>query len=224
MILGLGDLSLLSPPLRSWLSSLNFSYLAQISGSIGALPLPNSWLGSDDLFLEGPIATEWNSYISALKSSGVSLSNQSDSLLWAGGDATGSISVKNLYATLLQQLILGADNSWFLQIWKWAVPLKLKLFIWLAGKEKILSWDVLRWRGWEGPGICLLCSQASEDIHHLLVHCFFTKEVWKRLLKHFSLSVSWSGTSLSDFFSLWSSQKSAPLCLAVHVCWQIWIE
>jgi ribonuclease HI len=224
MILGLGDLSLLSPPLRSRLSSLNFSYLAQISGSTDALPLPDSWLGSDDLFLEGPIATEWNHYISALKSAGVSLSNQPDSLLWAGGDATGSISVKNLYAALLQQLILGADNSWFLQIWKWAVPLKLKLFIWLAGKEKILSWDVLQRRGWEGPGICLLCSQASEDIHHLLVHCFFTKEVWKRLLKHFSLSVSWSGTSLSDCFSLWSSQKSAPLCLAVHVCWQIWIE
>jgi hypothetical protein len=141
-----------------------------------------------------------------------------------GGDATGSITVKNIYAALLQQLNLGDEISWIQQIWNWKVPLKLKLFIWLAGKERILSWDALRRRGWEGPGICLLCSKASEDIHHLLVHCAFTKEVWNRLFKHYSLSFSWSGFSISDCFSLWSTQKSAPLSLAVHVCWQIWLE
>jgi hypothetical protein len=181
-------------------------------------------MGSDDLFLSGPSATNWKLFITTLKSVGVSLIEEPDSLLWAGGDATGIIMVKNIYAALLQQMNFGTDHLWFLQLWKWEVPLKLKLCIWLAGKEKTLSWDVLRRRGWEGPGICLLCSRASEDIHHLLVHCAFTKEVWNRLLKHFSLSFSWSGISISDCFTLWSTQKSATLSMVVHVSWQIWIE
>ena len=44
------------------------------------------------------------------------------------------------------------------------------------------------------------------------------------MLEFFSLIVSRSGTTFSDCFSLWSSQKSVPPCLAVHVCWQIWSE
>jgi hypothetical protein len=100
-------------------------------------------MGSGDLLLSDPSATEWNLYITALKSVGVSLSTEQDSLLWAGGDATGIISVKNLYAALLNQLNFGVDHSWFFQLWNWEVPLKLKLFIWLAGKEKTLTWDVL---------------------------------------------------------------------------------
>jgi hypothetical protein len=224
MILGLGDRSILSPPLRARLAAMNFRSLAQVNVPSGLLPLPDSWLDSGDLGLEGSNATEWKCYTSALKRVGISLTDKPDLLLWAGGDATGSCSVKNIYVALLHQLRLEADNSWLLQIWKWAVPLKLKLFTWLAGKEKILSWDGLRRRGWEGPGICLLCRQASEDTHHLLVHCSFSKEVWKRLLTYYSLSVSWNGTSFSDCFSFWISQKSAPPCLVVHACWQLWTE
>jgi ribonuclease HI len=114
------------------------------------------------------------------------------------------------------------DRSWFSLLWRWAIPLKLKLFIWLAGKEKSLTWDVLRRRGWEGPGICLLCSRASEDIHHLLVHCSFTQSVWSLVLNHLSLHLSWSGTSLSNSYTRWLAQTSAPKYLPVLVCWQIW--
>jgi hypothetical protein len=144
--------------------------------------------------------------------------------LWAGGDATGSITVKNIYAALQQQLNSGVEIPWIQQIWNWKVPLKLKLFTWLVGKERILTWDALQRRGWEGPGICLLCNNAPEDLHHLLIHCPFTKEVWYRSIKHFSLPIAWSGSSITDCFSLWSTQKSAPPSLAVHICWQIWLE
>jgi hypothetical protein len=103
------------------------------------------------------LATEWKRYTTALKRAGISLSDSPDLLIWAGGDASGTCSVKNLYAALLHQQHLIADRSWLRQIWDWVIPLKLKLFIWLAGNGKILTWDVLSRRGWEGPGICLLC-------------------------------------------------------------------
>jgi hypothetical protein len=168
-ILGLGDRSLLSAELRLQLQSLNLTHLAQVKTQQNSRSLPDSWMNSDDLLLCNPIATEWDHYVSALKGAGVTLSSSPDSLLWAGGDATGSLSVKNLYIALHNQRFEAVDNSWFSLIWRWELPLKLKLFIWLAGKEKPLTWEALRRRGWEGPGICPLCCKDSEDIHHLLV-------------------------------------------------------
>jgi hypothetical protein len=119
---------------------------------------------------------------------------------------------------------LQTDHSWTSHIWNWQIPLKLKFFIWLAGKEKILSWEALRHRGWEGPGICPLCKLESEDVHHLMVHCIFTKEVWHLLTKSFPQPVDWRGPTLSACFRDCITQKSASPCLAVHICWQIWKE
>jgi ribonuclease HI len=66
--------------------------------------------------------------------------------------------------------------------------------------------------------------QATEDIHHLLIHCDFTTYIWNRLLQHYSLSLAWKGDTISDCFSSWLSDKSAPHPLAAHVCWQTWKE
>jgi hypothetical protein len=117
-----------------------------------------------------------------------------------------------------------SDFSWFFQLWNWKLPLKLKLFIWLAGKGKILTWDSLRRRGWEGPGFCPLCRHAQEDIHHLLIHCEFSTDVWNRTFNFFKLPFSWIGESISDCFKSWHLNKSSPNCLAVHVSWHLWIE
>jgi ribonuclease HI len=167
---------------------------------------------------------EWDSFTAALKCAGISLTDAQDSLIWAGGDASGIVSVKNIYAALLPALDVDANPSWLFQMWKWLFPLKHKLFIWLCANGKALTWEVLRKKGWQGPGICSLCCRASEDIHHLLIHCNFTKEVWNRLLQHFSLSFSWTGATISDCFSSWYFEKAAPLSLAAYVCWQIWTE
>jgi hypothetical protein len=117
---------------------------------------------------------EWDRFTSALKTAGITLNDKPDALRWAGGDATGIISVKNIYIALLSQQGHEPDSSWFTQLWNWKIPIKYKLFIWLAGKEKILTWDQLRRRGWEGPGLCPLCRHAQEDINHLLIHCHFS--------------------------------------------------
>lgn len=133
------------------LSSLNLLTLSQARLLNGAHTLPDNWLGSRDLVLGGSWATEWNCYIAAIRGVGISLTVEPDSLLWAGGDATGTLTVKNLYAALQSQSLLSVDSSWFFQLWKWTIPLKIKLFLWLAGKGKILTWEALRRRGWEGP-------------------------------------------------------------------------
>jgi ribonuclease HI len=206
------------------LEALGYTYLFQVKRPMAAPSLLDDWLDSAYLSLDGPLALEWSSYTSALKGAGITLTDQPDLLLWAGGDATGSLTVKNIYFAYLLQMKLQTDHSWTSHIWNWQIPLKLKLFIWLAGKEKILSWEALRHRGWEGPGICPLCKQESEDVHHLLVHCIFTKEVWHLLTNFFPQPVDWRGPTLSACFRDCIKQKSASPSLAAHICWQIWKE
>jgi hypothetical protein len=201
---------ILSPLLCARLEEQNITFLAQVSLQTRPQSLLEDWLDSDSLLLEGTLALEWMHYTSALKGAGITLTTEPDLLLWAGGDATGSVTVKNLYAAYLKQLGDETDRSWFRLIWKWQVPLKQKIFTWLAGRERILTWEALRRRGWEGPGICSLCKQDSEDIHHLLVHCHFTKQIWKLLINYFSLSVAWKGPTFSACLTDWVTQKSAP--------------
>ena len=80
-------------------------------------PLPDSWTGSSDLSLREPFASEWNRYTSALKSAAVSLTADPDVLLWAGDDASGSITVKNIYAALQHQFNSEVDIPWIQQLW-----------------------------------------------------------------------------------------------------------
>jgi len=83
---------------------------------------------------------------------------------------------------------------------------------------------MLRRKGWQGPGFCVLCRRASEDIHHLLIHCIFAQDIWKRTLQHFSLPFHWTDATFTECFSSWFSAQAAPPSLAIFVSWQIWLE
>jgi ribonuclease HI len=223
-ILGLENRSLLPSSLRALLDSHNMVNLAQVRVNSIATPLPDTWFNSNQLNIGGVDASTWDDFTQALRSAGISLSNNPDTLIWAGGDATGSTTVKNIYLALIQQLNYQEDLKWFQRMWNWPIPLKIKIFVWLSAKEKTLTWDMLQKRGWEGPGICKLCNQSTEDIHHLLIHCHFTRAVWQRLLTHFSLNIQWADASVLECFLRWSKDTTAPDSLAAHACWQLWIE
>ena len=131
----------------------------------------------NDLLLSEPLASEWIRFSTAMKSVGITLRAEPDVLLWAGGDESRLITVKNLYIALQKQHFSDPVLSWIHKLWKLQLPLKLKLFSWLVGKDKLLTWEALQRRGWVGPSICSLCKSAPEDLHHLLMHCPFSKEV-----------------------------------------------
>lgn len=42
-----------------------------------------------------------------------------------------------------------------------------------------LTWDNLQRKGWVGPDICTLCSNAEEGICHIFLEYEYTKEVWR---------------------------------------------
>jgi hypothetical protein len=138
-------------------------------------------MSSEKLEFSGEQASEWENYISELNGVGISLDNTKDTLLWTGGDSSGNITVKNIYAALISTQQLPIWRGWRVNIWKWKLQLKIKIFLWLAADNRILTWEVLNKKGWEGPGICILCKHNTEDINHLFVHCSFSKTVWSRI-------------------------------------------
>jgi hypothetical protein len=76
-------------------------------------------------------------------------------------------------------------GGWRKSLWTLDFPLKLNFFTWLVAENKVLSWDNLQRRGFEGPRYCSLCKKDSETMFHLFVGCPFACAFWER--ENFSL-------------------------------------
>jgi hypothetical protein len=222
-ILGMGNSSFLSTNLINALHLRNVKTLAQVSSP------SEDWVFS---FHTGKVAENWGSQVN-WTGNGNSLDllllirersviDKEDSLSWAGGDDSGVPTVKNFYMSIIRSKNLNKVEVWKTSIWKWNVPLKIKLFLWLAMEGKILTWESLQRRGWEGPGRCPLCRMDLETISHLFISCTFTRQVWDTLVVEFKLKCGWVGTNLSEGIKLWTEDFSASpqfpaLCLLEYL-------
>jgi hypothetical protein len=218
LIIGLENRSLLSESLRLHLSNNHITSLAQARDTDNIFSFPGRWRSSDSLSLGGQDAIDWNSFINSLRGAGIILRNSVDTLVWVGGDSSSVISAKNLYHELINSYDYQCDSSWFKKLWKWPIQLKIKLFVWLAAKDKVLTWELLQRKGWQGPGVCKLCNCSSENINHLLIHCSLMKSVWLRLYDLYRVKTQWVGNLISDCFMGWTKDKSAPASLVATTC------
>ena len=100
----------------------------------------------------------------------------------------------------------------------------MKLFIWMVSENKILTWEKLKRKGWQGPGICMLCKINNEYCDHLFVKFPFTKTVWAKATSFLCVKNWWEGVNFNLVFTSWVLDKTVPTTLAVLVCWYIWIE
>jgi hypothetical protein len=146
-----------------------------------------------DLGLVGSLAEEWEDYQKALCHAGIQLRNNCDELCWVGGDSSGRISAKNIYLALAKTFWPNPVEGWRKHLWKWDLTPKIKLFIWLSLENRILTWDNLQRKGWEGPNICVLCQDEAESVYHLFVTCRFSREVWNQLYSVLSIHSYWEG-------------------------------
>jgi len=173
-ILGLGSKYFLSEELIAHLTLKRIIVLAQASISQDPVSSMETWMSNTELGVTSNLASKWECYCNSLNEVGVSLLDVVVSLLWAGGDSTGQLTVKNIYTTLLSTQDFPIWSGWKFKLWKWNIQLKLKLFLWMAVENKILSWEFLQKKGWQGPDFCPLCKNDVEDIDHLFLQCSFT--------------------------------------------------
>nr|XP_040244144.1 uncharacterized protein LOC120963549 [Aegilops tauschii subsp. strangulata] len=101
-----------------------------------------------------------------------------DELRWRWTDS-GAYSAKTCYRALFHGSI--SDASWKLT-WKTWAPLRIKAFIWLALQDRCWTADRLARRGLPHNDRCVLCDQATEDMHHLFAACPFSRQIWHEVL------------------------------------------
>jgi ribonuclease HI len=223
-ILGLGRKAILSSSLRAHLHDKSLHFLHQFHRPTLTGPLGDSWLSGLDLQLDPIYRTEWDEFTHQLKASGVRLHSQADSLIWTGGDRSGLLTAKNVYLALAAHNWKTLIPNWRQRIWRESGPLKHKLFAWLLLENKLLLWDNLQKRGWEGPNRCALCARDMESTLHVFVQCSFTSSLWSYITSALNISTLWSGNNVKACFQNWIQSNSSLALLPLHLCWLIWLS
>jgi hypothetical protein len=106
-----------------------------------------------------------------LDTSNVILDGRADMVSWKFGNK-GLFSVKLVY----NALAVNESGKYHKMIWKSKNPEKLKIFLWMAVNNAILTKDNMIKRNWSGDPSCYFCSQP-ETVNHLLFQCSTAKVV-----------------------------------------------
>jgi hypothetical protein len=97
----------------------------------------DGWISSHDLALSPNLTVEWKGYCMDLTWAGIHLNAMDDHILWAGTNRSGLILVKNIYTVINNIIWHNNISGWRMNFWSWKLPLKIKLFNWLATENKI---------------------------------------------------------------------------------------
>ncbi|WVZ92032.1 hypothetical protein U9M48_038130 [Paspalum notatum var. saurae] len=92
------------------------------------------------------------------------LDNVEDKVIWQW-TADGQYSTKLAYLMLHQGSSVFSGHE---LIWKSWLPLRVKLFLWLAVRRRLWTSDRRRRHGLDARETCFLCDDAPETIDHLL--------------------------------------------------------
>lgn len=76
-------------------------------------------------------------------------------------------------------------------IWKVFAPLKCKLFMWLASKNRLWTADRRFRHGLQDrTSACFTCLQDEDTAQHILAHCAYAREVWFLCLQDVGLMIA----------------------------------
>eukprot|EP00253_Pinus_taeda_P029073 PITA_29073 len=101
-----------------------------------------------------------------------------DILRW-GYTLKGSYSTTEAY-NLVGDFPIRPDPLWG-RIWSFKAWPKITHFLWMVGHQKILTWDRLRRRNFQGPSICHNCFQNEETQQHLLDSCPLANQIYNKI-------------------------------------------
>jgi len=117
----------------------------------------SEWKSVEELGLKGDKEENWKCYVGNLRSNFIFLQEEEvDSLCWSKNSQSGKYTVKLGYKALAEEAFSGEKQWWWPTIWSMHAPLKMKIVMWLATQQKLLTLDVGLRRGWVGPNRCSL--------------------------------------------------------------------
>ncbi|KAK5833829.1 hypothetical protein PVK06_017692 [Gossypium arboreum] len=100
-----------------------------------------------------------------------------DKIFWPR-TANGDFSIKNAYHMLKKATWNEKDSRWK-TVWKYQGPHRVRFFLWLTCKQRLLTNQERVRKGIGQNMSCLIFQYDTEDILHVLRDCSTTKDVWK---------------------------------------------
>eukprot|EP00253_Pinus_taeda_P015062 PITA_15062 len=139
-----------------------------------------------------------------------------DILRW-GNSMKGTFTSKEAYY-LMDSQNRGDGNVEWKTIWEANWWPKVTIFIWLATKNKILTWDRIQRKGFNGPSCCSLCNSDTETRDHLLVRCPYSKKLWL-LAKILFKKPGTNSREFNDLIFNWNKESFG--CRVIQRAWNL---
>ena len=151
---------------------------------------------------------------------GVVLTNDRDEVFWAL-ESSRRYSTSSLYKLMTSG---GVQDVQKMLIWKCNIPLKVKIFLWMATHDRIQCGVQLKKKKWLGPETCFTCDRL-ETSNHILFQCPIAVYLWSFLRECLSwpiLPTSCSALSLEIVDRFRGKRQQVTLFLCAGALWTIW--
>jgi hypothetical protein len=100
----------------------------------------------------------------------------------------------------------GVQSAYNQSVWKFRVPMKVRIFLWLLFRNQILTQEVLVKRGCTADEGCSYCNNNEiETRQHLFWECTYANSFWRGLTAELNLPTM-SGTTLINVW-IWGRNR-----------------
>ncbi|CAN1170713.1 Putative ribonuclease H protein At1g65750 [Linum perenne] len=140
-----------------------------------------------------------------------------DDWVW-GCEKSGIFTIKSAY-NLICRTETAQDSDRWKCVWSWAGPNRIRYFLWLAAKERLVTNTARLRRGLTQDASCPQCAAREESIAHILRDCPFAVETWRRVE-----GVDINGGVWQEPYQTWlqvSLRSDADLKFGI-TCWYLW--
>ncbi|CAN1188105.1 Putative ribonuclease H protein At1g65750 [Linum perenne] len=135
-----------------------------------------------------------------------------------GHEKSGYFTIKSAYNLICQIDEIPESTIWK-AIWKWDGLNRIRHFLWLAAKDRLLTNATRKRRGMCQEARCEYCLIGEETASHFLRECSFAREVWNRTRREFLSEPDWQ-LPLSDWMEFYLKSDNG-LQFGI-VCWFLW--
>lgn len=210
----------LSPFLLHSLHSRGYFRLHHGAAATTSAFAPTVWLSTNQLGFIGCLAEEWTVFIAGLIHGHIQIKDMEDVLLWAWNTQSGVVTAKLAYESIFAKSRV-ETCWWYTRLWRWSIPPKLQIFMWLVLENRVLTWENLMHRGFVGPNICPLCWYEAESVAHLFITCPFSKRLWSTVYLLILVLSFWSADSVLMCIQNWVRNNPEYIAIAASILWEI---
>ena len=139
-----------------------------------------------------------------------------DILRW-GKTMKGTFKVKEAYYLAMKQEREEGTSDWRV-IWEGKWWPKITIFAWLVSNKRILTWDKIQKKGFNGPSRCSLCKKDMETQEHILNNCTYARCLWEEIRVLFGKTKR-EPNSIQNTIMQWG--KGQFLCRVVRIIWNL---